>query len=106
MDERVFAVVRSRSDDIDASAFASALGGGGHAQAASAIARSGLDEARALVVGALERAQREPRRARDVMSTPPRSVSPEEKVRDAMVLCQRHGQSGVFVVDGRRSSAR
>ncbi len=102
MDERVFVVVRSRSDSIDASAVASALGGGGHAQAASAIARSGLDEARALVVGALERAQREPRRARDVMSTPPRSVSPEEKVRDAMVLCQRHGQSGVFVVDGRK----
>ena len=38
MDERVFAVVRSRSDDLDASVVASALGGGGHAQAASAIA--------------------------------------------------------------------
>ena len=102
MDERVFAVIRSRSDELDASVIASALGGGGHAQAASAIARSGLDEARTLVVSALERARREPRRARDVMSTPPRSVSPEERVRDAMTLCQRHGQSGVFVVDDRR----
>ena len=102
MDDRVFAVVRSRSDDLDASVIASALGGGGHPQAASAIARGGLDETRALVVSALERAQQEPRRARDVMSTPPRSVSPEERVRDAMVLCQRHGQSGVFVVDDRR----
>ena len=36
------------------------------------------------------------------MSTPPRSVTPDEKVRDAMVLCQRHGQSGIFVVDDRR----
>jgi tRNA nucleotidyltransferase (CCA-adding enzyme) len=100
MDERVFAVVRSRSDAIDASAVAAALGGGGHAQAASAITRKGLDEARALALAALvERGRREALRARDVMSTPARSVSPDATVRDAMKLCQRHGQSGVFVVD-------
>jgi tRNA nucleotidyltransferase (CCA-adding enzyme) len=99
MDGRVFAVARSRSDRIDASTLAGVLGGGGHAQAASAISRLGLQEARALVVRALERAQSEPRRARDVMSTPARSVTPDESVRNAMVLCQRHGQSGVFVVD-------
>lgn len=63
---------------------------------------SKLDDARALAVAAPEQADREPRRARDVMSTPPRSVEPDEKVRDAMVLCQRHGQSGVFVVEGGR----
>jgi tRNA nucleotidyltransferase (CCA-adding enzyme) len=33
------------------------------------------------------------------MSTPPRSVRPDDTVRDAMTLCQRHGQSGVFVVE-------
>jgi tRNA nucleotidyltransferase (CCA-adding enzyme) len=99
MEGRVFAVVRSRSDRIDASELAAALGGGGHAQAASAISRLGLEEARAQVLGAVDRAQREPRRARDVMSTPARSVAPDESVRDAMVLCQRHGQSGVFVAE-------
>jgi len=102
MDGRVFAVIRSRTDRIDASVLAAALGGGGHAQAASAIARMGLDEARAVVFDALSRAQREPRRARDVMSTPPRAVGPDESVREAMMLCQRHGQSGVFVVDDGR----
>ncbi|MBA3376282.1 MAG: CBS domain-containing protein [Actinobacteria bacterium] len=102
MDERVFAVVRSRTKGIDASVVASALGGGGHAQAASAIARTTLDEARELVVAGLEHAQREPRRARDVMSKPPRSVEPDVKVRDAMTLCQRHGQSGIFMVEGGR----
>ena len=61
-----------------------------------------LDEARAVVLEALGRAQRAPRRARDVMSTPPRSVGPDDTVRDAMTLCQRHGQSGVFVVEGTR----
>jgi tRNA nucleotidyltransferase (CCA-adding enzyme) len=99
MDERVFAVVRSRTDLIDASVLATSLGGGGHAHAASAIARMDLDQARSVVLAALGDAQREPRRARDVMSTPPRAVAPDDTVRDAMMLCQRHGQSGVFVVD-------
>jgi tRNA nucleotidyltransferase (CCA-adding enzyme) len=102
MDGRVFVVVRSRSERIDASVLAAALGGGGHAQAASAIARGDLEDARAKVLAALERAEGEPRRARDVMSTPARAVAPDESVRDAMVLCQRHGQSGVFVVEGGR----
>jgi tRNA nucleotidyltransferase (CCA-adding enzyme) len=102
MDDRVFAVARSRSDRIDASVLAAALSGGGHAQAASAISRAGLDEARATMLRELGRAPREPLRARDVMSTPPRVVGPAESVRDAMALCQRHGQSGVFVIEGAR----
>jgi tRNA nucleotidyltransferase (CCA-adding enzyme) len=61
-----------------------------------------LDEARERLFEALEQAQREPRRARDVMSAPARSVAPGDTVRDAMMLCQRHGQSGVFVVDAGR----
>jgi tRNA nucleotidyltransferase (CCA-adding enzyme) len=99
MDDRVFAVARSRSDRIDASVLAEALGGGGHAQAASAISRDSLEDARSRVLAALPAAQREPRRARDVMSTPARTVAPDETVRRAMVLCQRHGQSGVFVAE-------
>jgi tRNA nucleotidyltransferase (CCA-adding enzyme) len=102
MDRRVFVVVRSRTDRIDASVLAGAFGGGGHAQAASAIARLTLAEARSRLLDALEHAQPEPRRARDVMSTPPRSVAPGDTVRDAMMLCQRHGQSGVFVLDSGR----
>jgi tRNA nucleotidyltransferase (CCA-adding enzyme) len=102
MESRVFAVVRSRVERVDAARVAAALGGGGHAQAASAIAHLSLDEARARVLAELERLRGEPRRARDVMSTPARSVAPDDSVRHAMVLCQRHGQSGVFVAeDGR-----
>ena len=102
MDRRVFVVVRSRTDRIDAAVLAAAFGGGGHAQAASAIARLTLPEARARLLEALDSAQPEPRRARDVMSTPPRSVEPGDTVRAAMMLCQRHGQSGVFVVESGR----
>ena len=99
MDGRVFAVVRSRSARVDASLLAAALGGGGHAQAASAIVRGELDEVRGRVLVELARAPHEAWRARDVMSTPPRAIGPDESVRTAMVLCQRHGQSGVFVAE-------
>ncbi|HXG77612.1 MAG TPA: CBS domain-containing protein [Gaiellaceae bacterium] len=103
MDGRVFAVVRSRSEQLDAAAVAGALGGGGHAHAASAIARCGLEEARERALEALAQAAPAPVRARDLMSTPARTVAPETTVAEAMALCQRHGQSGVFVADGERA---
>ena len=102
MDDRVFAVVRSRLERIDAAAVAAVLGGGGHAQAASAIARESLTAARERVVAVLREARRDEPLAGDVMSTPARAVAPDSTVRDAMTLCQRHGQSGVFVVDDGR----
>ena len=100
MDGRVFAVTRSRVPELDASALAGLLGGGGHAQAASAIYRGSLDEGRRLVVERLDEAIREPARARDVMSTPARTISPDETVSRAMVACQRFGQSGILVAEG------
>jgi tRNA nucleotidyltransferase (CCA-adding enzyme) len=101
MDERVFVVVRSRTESLDAAVVAASFGGGGHAQAASAITRSDLQEARSRVLEILA-ASGGARTARDVMSTPARTVEPGASVRDAMRLCQRHGQSGVFVVQSGR----
>ena len=98
MEDRVFAVVRSRTPELDAARLARALGGGGHAQAASAIHRGSLDEAREL----LERGLREtaaPITAAQIMSSPARSVGPDETVAHAMVTCQRYGQSGILVVE-------
>jgi tRNA nucleotidyltransferase (CCA-adding enzyme) len=100
MDGRVFAVTRSRVPQLDASALAALLGGGGHAQAASAIYRGPLEEARRLVVECLGEAIREPVRARDVMARPARTISPDETVSRAMVACQRFGQSGILVAEG------
>ncbi len=100
MDERVFAVTRSRVPEIDAGALAAALGGGGHAPAASAIFKGPLAEARERVLAALPGALRTPATARDVMSRPARTVAPDETVARAMVACQRHGVSGILVTDG------
>src|SRR5205823_4607762 len=93
MDGRVFCVARSRTPEVDASAIAQLLGGGGHAQAASAIFKAGLDEARTIVEENLTAAAREPVLARDLMSSPARTVTPDETVARALVACQRYGQS-------------
>lgn len=100
MDGRVFCVTRSRLPELHAGALAAALGGGGHEGAASAIARSSLEEARSRLLGGVRDALREPVTAAQVMSRPARSVSPDETVARAMVLCQRHRQSGILVVEG------
>ncbi len=102
MDERVFCVARSRIAEIDAAAIAALLDGGGHAEAASAIYRGSLDDARRRVLDGLAGAVREPIRAGQVMSRPPRSVEPDDTVARAMVACQRYGQSGILVTDGAR----
>jgi tRNA nucleotidyltransferase (CCA-adding enzyme) len=102
MDERVFCVVRSRIAEVDASAVASALGGGGHPEAASAIFRGSLEDARSRTAEALPNAVRQPLRARGLMLRPARVVSPEDTVSHAMVACQRYGQSGILVADGDR----
>src|SRR3954471_6526019 len=102
MDGRVFCVARSRTDEIDAGAIAELLGGGGHPQAASAISREALDDARVRLEQGLSSAARRPVTARELMSTPARTVPREETVARALVSCQRYGQSGMLVAeDGR-----
>ena len=99
MDGRVFCVVRSRVPEVDAAAIAGALGGGGHAEAASAVHRGSLAEARALVDEALPGAVRRLVTAAEIMSRPARFVAPDDTVAHAMVLCQRHRQSGILVAE-------
>jgi tRNA nucleotidyltransferase (CCA-adding enzyme) len=103
MEGRVFCVTRSRTPELDAATLAAALGGGGgHPQAASAIFRGDLDQARQRLLDGLSRAVREPVTAGQIMSTPARTVGPDETVANALVTCQRYGQSGILVADGDR----
>jgi tRNA nucleotidyltransferase (CCA-adding enzyme) len=102
MEQRVFAVARSRTPVVDAAEIAGLLGGGGHAQAASAILKGTLDEARSRLVHGLPTAARKPVTARQIMSSPARTVPPDESVTRALVACQRHGQSGILVAQDDR----
>jgi tRNA nucleotidyltransferase (CCA-adding enzyme) len=101
MDDRVFGVVRARVAEFDAAAVARELGGGGHPQAASAVYRGSLEDARTAAVAALPGAVRKPLAAVDIMSRPPRFVAAEDTVAHAMVLCQQHRQSGMLVGEPR-----
>jgi tRNA nucleotidyltransferase (CCA-adding enzyme) len=102
MDGRVFCVARSRTHEFDAAAAAAILGGGGHPEAASAIYKGGLEEAREKLLEGLAGAVREPVTAGQIMSSPARTVSADETVARALVTCQRYGQSGILVADGGR----
>ena len=97
MDERVFCVTRSRIPELDAAALAQRLGGGGHREAASAIVKGTLEDARSRLLEGIPAAVGHPPAARDVMSAPARTVDPDDTVAHAMVTCQRYGQSGVLV---------
>ena len=99
MDERVFVVARSRTPAVDAAEIAGLLGGGGHAQAASAIFKGSLDEARTRLLEGLPKAARKPVTAHEIMSSPARTVPPDETVARALVACQRHWQSGILVAE-------
>ncbi len=99
MDRRVVCVARSRTPSFDASVIAAALGGGGHPQAAAATFHGTLETARALAIAALPGAARPTLTARQIMSTPPRFVAPDDSVAHAMALCQRYRQSGIQVGD-------
>src|SRR5215210_3208660 len=59
MDDRVFCVTRSRTPEVDASAIAELLGGGGHPEAASAIFKGELEPARQRLLEGLPTAVRE-----------------------------------------------
>ena len=102
MDERVFCVSRSRTPEIDAAEIAQLLGGGGHPQAASAIFRGSLKDARARLDEGLPQAVRTPLTAGRLMSSPARTVEPDETVAKALVACQRYAQSGILVAEGER----
>ena len=99
MGDRVFCVTRSRTPALDAAAIARALGGGGHREAASAMFRGTLAEAREALRAGLDSAVSEPSRAERIMSRPARSVAPDETVSRAMVACQRYAQSGILVIE-------
>lgn len=100
MPGRLQIVARSRLHEVDVGQVMKRLGGGGHAQAASAAFRE-MDTEVALerLRDALEALVRPPLRARDIMSAPVRTVGPDETMADAGSLMARWGHGGLPVMD-------
>jgi len=100
MEGRVLLVARSRTPALAADAALEQFGGGGHAQAASAMV--GGDDPHDLlskVVSAAGQVAEPPLLAGDVMSTPVHSVAGSSDIATALIECQRKSLSGIQVRD-------
>lgn len=99
MPDRVHVVARSRMPDVDVGAVMKHLGGGGHAQAASAARKcDSVEQVVAEVRAALDAEVRPPLRARDIATAPVRTVAPSTTMREAGQLMERWGHGGLPVV--------
>jgi tRNA nucleotidyltransferase (CCA-adding enzyme) len=98
MEGRVLLVGRSRTSALAVDEALGALGGGGHAQAASSFVRGGhAEEVLERALGEVERVARAPLRAREVMSRPVHAVASTDDISATLVECQRLGLSGIQV---------
>jgi len=100
MADRVHLVARSEVPWINAAKAMSAFGGGGHPAAASAqVKKAALVDVVARLEATLEQVADTPLVARDVMSSPVKTIMASKPAKEAERLMLRHGHSGMPVVD-------
>lgn len=104
-DERLTVIGRSRSGygefgGVDLGELFKPLGGGGHAKAAALTVRGKDAEALMLKLIAQVKTQiPHPPTARELMSSPVRTIRPETTIGEAQRILLRYGHSGLSVVD-------
>ncbi|MEH2449539.1 MAG: CBS domain-containing protein [Nostoc sp.] len=99
-DSRLTVIGRSQIPKTDLNLLFQPLGGGGHSQAASLNLR-GVDS-QAILKQLLDGVKAQiphPPTARDLMSSPVRTILPETTIAEAQRILLRYGQSGLSVVD-------
>lgn len=102
MEGRVFVTARSRAGSVDVGTLLRTIGGGGHAQAASAVIRdSSPQQVLDRILAALDRTTMglETPKAGEIMSRPVRFIDADTPVTDALVTAQRYGHSGICVLE-------
>ena len=103
MGKHVYFVGRSYSSEIDVGKIAQALGGGGHIRAASAVIKDERLETVYQKVGRmLTEGHSICRTAKDVMSTPVKTIAPTSTIKEVSKILVRCGHSGLPVVEGMR----
>ncbi len=97
---RLTIIGRSRIDNTNLSTLFKPLGGGGHASAASLALRD-VDPVLTLnqLASSLKAQIPHPPTARELMSSPVRSIRPDTSVGEARRILLRYGHSGLSVVD-------
>ncbi|RLA84150.1 MAG: polya polymerase [Deltaproteobacteria bacterium] len=92
MGDRILLVARSKVDELDVSKVAMEFGGGGHPTAASATIKDmTLHEAKDKLLGLLPRIIKPKLVAKDMMTTPLKTISPVTTIKEAHQIMQRYG---------------
>jgi tRNA nucleotidyltransferase (CCA-adding enzyme) len=100
MENRIFLVARSRVDTVDAAEIASAFGGGGHPEAASAtIKDQTLIQVERSLDALLNSQIRRRRNATDMMSSPVIGIRPEDSIDKAANYMTRYNINVLLVMD-------
>jgi len=100
MENRIFLVARSRIDAVDAAEIASAFGGGGHPEAASAtIKDQTLIQVERSLDALLNSRIRRRRKAKDMMSSPVIGIHPDDSVAKAADYMTRYNINVLLVMD-------
>ncbi|GAG73285.1 unnamed protein product, partial [marine sediment metagenome] len=100
MVERIYVVGRSRINSVDVDEILKELGGGGHFQAASAVVKDlSLDELEKKLIGILERKVEVGIVAKNIMSSPVKTVNTSASIEETKKILLRYGHNGIPVVE-------
>lgn len=100
MENKIHIVARSRIPEVDVGSILAVLGGGGHPYAAAAtIKDQTLPQVEHVLVDAIYAQVRSRRLARDLMSTPPITISADVSCREAGQLMTQYNINALVVVD-------
>ncbi|MBW4448318.1 MAG: CBS domain-containing protein [Spirirestis rafaelensis WJT71-NPBG6] len=100
-ESRLTVIGRSQIKSVNLHELFEPLGGGGHSQATSVNLR-GVDSQAILnqLIESIKATIPHPPTARDLMSSPVRTIRPETTIEEAQRILLRYGHSGLSVVDG------
>jgi len=100
MADRIYIVGRSRTNSVDVDEILKELGGGGHFQAASAVVKDlSLDELEKKIIRILERKVKVGIVAKDIMSSPVKTVNTLTSIEETKKILLRYGHNGIPVVE-------
>ncbi len=100
MENKVYIVARSRTDDVDTGDILGTLGGGGHPSAASAVIKGEtLAQVEQSLFRELHRQIRTRRQARHLMTSPAITVKTDVSCADANALLTRYNINALLVVN-------
>jgi len=98
--DRIYIVGRSRTNSVDVDEILKELGGGGHFQAASAVVKDlSIEELEKKLIKILERKVEVGIVAKDIMSSPVKTVDISTSIEETKKILLRYGHNGIPVVE-------